>query len=100
MSSSIKKTKGDLTYHALMRELEPLRKRGWLTRWDGKQLVQGEHLFPMTNYWGSKINLVGPVSVVMTGNGYNRDVRAIVPTLNVVDAFMDARTSELTTILV
>ncbi|KAL8293385.1 hypothetical protein RQP46_000086 [Phenoliferia psychrophenolica] len=66
------KTRGDFTYYALFKELEPLRERGWLTRWDGTKLVQG------------------PVTVVMTGNGFNHDVRAIVPTREVVDLFMDA----------
>ncbi|KAK4702789.1 hypothetical protein P7C70_g3430, partial [Phenoliferia sp. Uapishka_3] len=33
----------------------------------------------------------GPIQIVMTGNGYNHDVRAIVPTLATTDLFMDAR---------
>ena len=35
------KTRGDVTYEAVRRETEPLRRRGWLTRWDGRRLVPG-----------------------------------------------------------
>lgn len=35
------KTRGNETYHAVLRELEPLRQRGWLTTWNGTHVVPG-----------------------------------------------------------
>ncbi|BGP30985.1 Altered inheritance of mitochondria protein 6 [Rhodotorula toruloides] len=50
------KTRGNETYRAILRELEPLRSRGWLARWNGT------HIEP------------GPVIVLLTGNGINLDL--------------------------
>ncbi len=37
------KTRGDVTYEAVRRETEELRRRGWLTRWDGEKVVPGKY---------------------------------------------------------
>ncbi|BGP46983.1 Altered inheritance of mitochondria protein 6 [Rhodotorula kratochvilovae] len=66
------KTRGNETYHAVLHELEPLRKRGWLTRWNGTHVVPG------------------PVQVLLTGNGINADVRAQVAPSRDRDVFLDA----------
>ncbi|KAM0788660.1 hypothetical protein ACM66B_002761 [Microbotryomycetes sp. NB124-2] len=66
------KTRGDVTFEAVSRELEPLRSRGWLTTRKGDELVRG------------------PVTVVLTGNGNNLDVRKKVSSLDTVDMFIDA----------
>ncbi|KAK4056497.1 Altered inheritance of mitochondria protein 6 [Microbotryomycetes sp. JL221] len=66
------KTRGDETYQAVSRELEPLRSRGWLTTRKGKDLVRG------------------PVTVILTGNGANLDVRTKVASLDKIDMFIDA----------
>jgi len=36
------KTRGNETYHAVLEELEPLRKRDWLTRWNGTHVIPGK----------------------------------------------------------
>ncbi|GAA5979991.1 hypothetical protein JCM5350_005988 [Sporobolomyces pararoseus] len=66
------KTRGNETYHAVLNELEPLRKRNWLTRWNGT------HVIP------------GPVRVLLTGNGINNDVRSQVASQTERDVFLDA----------
>ncbi|GAA6054698.1 hypothetical protein NBRC10513_003532 [Rhodotorula toruloides] len=66
------KTRGNETYHAVLRELEPLRSRGWLTT------RNGTHVEP------------GPVSVLLTGNGINLDVRSQVAPQTSRDVFLDA----------
>ncbi|GAA5864278.1 hypothetical protein JCM1840_006723 [Sporobolomyces johnsonii] len=66
------KTRGNETYHAVLRELEPLRKRNWLTSWNGT------HVIP------------GPVTVLLTGNGINPDVRSQVAPQTRRDVFLDA----------
>ncbi|GAA5981959.1 hypothetical protein JCM11641_006811 [Rhodosporidiobolus odoratus] len=66
------KTRGNETYHAVLKELEPLRKRDWLTRWNGTHVVPG------------------PVKVLLTGNGINLDVRAQVAPQTKRDVFIDA----------
>ncbi|GAA6018465.1 hypothetical protein JCM10207_000903 [Rhodosporidiobolus poonsookiae] len=66
------KTRGNETYHAVLAELEPLRKRNWLTSWNGT------HIIP------------GPVQVVLTGNGINPDVRAQIAPQTKRDVFLDA----------
>ncbi|TNY17735.1 hypothetical protein DMC30DRAFT_92764 [Rhodotorula diobovata] len=66
------KTRGNETYHAVLRELEPLRQRGWLTTWNGTHVVPG------------------PVKVLLTGNGINADVRAQVAPARERDVFLDA----------
>lgn len=35
------KTRGNETYHAVLEELEPLRKRQWLTRWNATHVIPG-----------------------------------------------------------
>ncbi|KAK4055787.1 Altered inheritance of mitochondria protein 6 [Microbotryomycetes sp. JL201] len=66
------KTRGDVTYEAVSRELEPLRSRGWLTTRKSNTLVRG------------------PVTVILTGNGANLDVRKKVAALEEIDMFIDA----------
>ncbi|GAA5857256.1 hypothetical protein JCM9279_000753 [Rhodotorula babjevae] len=66
------KTRGNETYLAVLRELAPLRERGWLTRWNGTHVVPG------------------PVQVLLTGNGINADVRAQVAPSTSRDVFLDA----------
>ncbi|GAA6060917.1 hypothetical protein JCM10212_003951 [Sporobolomyces blumeae] len=66
------KTRGNETYHAVLRELEPLRRRGWLTKWNGTHVVPG------------------PVQVLLTGNGINLDVRTQVAPQMIRDVFLDA----------
>ncbi|GAA5893728.1 hypothetical protein JCM8208_001229 [Rhodotorula glutinis] len=66
------KTRGNETYHAVVRELAPLRERGWLSRWNGTHVVPG------------------PIQVLLTGNGINADVRAQVASARDRDVFLDA----------
>ncbi|GAA5861888.1 hypothetical protein JCM8547_008586 [Rhodosporidiobolus lusitaniae] len=66
------KTRGNETYHTVLDELAPLRERNWLTRWNGT------HIIP------------GPVSVLLTGNGINLDVRSQVALQTNRDVFLDA----------
>ncbi|GAA5968298.1 hypothetical protein JCM3765_000385 [Sporobolomyces pararoseus] len=66
------KTRGNETYHAVLGELEPLRERNWLSRWNGS------HVIP------------GPVRVLLTGNGINEDVRSQVATQTDREVFLDA----------
>ncbi|GAA6008858.1 hypothetical protein JCM11491_003809 [Sporobolomyces phaffii] len=66
------KTRGNETYHAVLNELEPLRKKNWLTRWNGTHIVPG------------------PVQVLLTGNGINDEVRSQVAPQTDRDVFLDA----------
>lgn len=38
---SPQKTRGNETYHAVLSELAPLRKRDWLTKWNGTHVIPG-----------------------------------------------------------
>ncbi|GAA5893396.1 uncharacterized protein JCM6883_007653 [Sporobolomyces salmoneus] len=66
------KTRGNETYHAVLEELEPLRRRNWLTKWNGTHIVPG------------------PLHVLLTGNGINEDVRSQVAVQTNRDVFLDA----------
>ncbi|GAA5928010.1 uncharacterized protein JCM15063_006057 [Sporobolomyces koalae] len=66
------KTRGNETYHAVLAELAPLRRRNWLTSWNGTHVVPG------------------PVQVLLTGNGINEDVRAQVAAERERVVFLDA----------
>ncbi|GAA5992782.1 hypothetical protein JCM10908_006931 [Rhodotorula pacifica] len=66
------KTRGNETYHAVLKELAPLRERGWLLIWNGTAVVPG------------------PVKVVLTGNGATADVLAQVAPQTRRDVFIDA----------
>lgn len=82
----------------MVKELEPLRKRDWLSKWNGTHLIQGSrptHIIflgiILTPFSRTLCGMTGPVQAVLTGNGFNHDVRAIVPTLDIIDVFIDAR---------
>ncbi|BGP14868.1 Altered inheritance of mitochondria protein 6 [Rhodosporidiobolus nylandii] len=66
------KTRGNETYHAVLRELSLLRERNWLTQWNSTHIVPG------------------PVQVLLTGNGINLDVRSQIAAQTQRDVFLDA----------
>ncbi|KWU41633.1 hypothetical protein RHOSPDRAFT_36838 [Rhodotorula sp. JG-1b] len=67
------KTRGVETVQALERELRPLSKRGWLASWNES-----------TGY------IQGPIKVVLTGNGINAEMRALLAPKRSRSLFMDA----------
>ncbi|ORY91781.1 hypothetical protein BCR35DRAFT_299110 [Leucosporidium creatinivorum] len=66
------KTRGDDTYRAIRKELTPLRDKGWLTTRKGDELS------------------LGAITIILTGNGANLDVRSYVSQLDEIDMFIDA----------
>ncbi|GAA5834166.1 hypothetical protein JCM11251_000559 [Rhodosporidiobolus azoricus] len=66
------KSHGLDTFDVIMEELEPLRERDWLTKWNGTDIIPG------------------PVKIILTGNGNNPEVRALVAPKHERDYFIDA----------
>ncbi|GAA5906844.1 hypothetical protein JCM6882_006844 [Rhodosporidiobolus microsporus] len=66
------KSHGLDTFDVIVKELEPLRERDWLTKWNGTHIVPG------------------PVKIILTGNGNNPEVRALVAPKTERDYFIDA----------
>lgn len=85
-----------MTYRAVRREVDALRSKGWLTTRRGDKLTLGssgrrcrEHDSQLTP------SLTGAVTIILTGNGANQDVRSYVSQVDEIDMFIDARTRDV-----